>query len=702
MEKLKIKNLIIIGISLAGCMLCSAPQSYAQSTEDHAFRQALKHQVLQLRESRQAWQRVVNQPLLRVWRLSQSNRDDWRDMVNLPRHLVRAGLIRAEVLHAPDVRDLLIQELEDSGAVIESINVRGNWIQAAIEINDLPWIAVLPGIGSIGLAPLPEPSGTTSEAVELGNAHLWHDESYDGDGVTIAVIDSFADQNGEVDELQNTGDWPLDSQLETIRLAPGCNGGGFGSCSELGHGNAVLELIYDIAPGAYFLAYDGGRTYDSIIDAVDKGADIINMSIYRPNDTPGDGSAPPGSWAEAIEVANDAGTLVVISAGNTREGHWGGQFSGSGSWHQWGVEDWLNGRLTSAAGRCIANGESFSASMTWNDWSTVTHDYDLVLIREDGDGLEQHEVSSNLQDGQSGQRPYESISATAETENAHPDCGPGEAQYAWAILNVSASGDHNFRFWSSNLERRLHASSLTPPSDSPAAFTVGAIHEGSGFASYSSEGPILSPGGGAPTGNEHPKPDLVSYAGVTTSSLGTFFGTSASAPHVSGYAALLLQRHRWAYDYYSGTELAARLREIGQQGSNDMGPTGHDFRSGWGRLHFQPESQIDFLAQPSDTPPNESITPSVSVEILDPEGNRVLSGPTQFLDVEIGQDPSNGQATLYDTLPKPVIDGVGVLSELKIDYPGGDYTLVVSSSTISAESSPFDIIERIFSDRFED
>jgi putative cell wall-binding protein len=81
------------------------------------------------------------------------------------------------------------------------------------------------------------------------------------------------------------------------------------------------------------------------------------------------------------------------------------------------------------------------------------------------------------------------------------------------------------------IEHNVAARSLNDPAGSPIVLAAGAFHWNTGAVeSFSSRGPNI---------NGLVKPDLAAPDGVSSGSLGLFFGTSAAAPHTSGAAALL-------------------------------------------------------------------------------------------------------------------------------------------------------------------
>ena len=99
-------------------------------------------------------------------------------------------------------------------------------------------------------------------------------------------------------------------------------------------------------------------------------------------------------------------------------------------------------------------------------------------------------------------------------------------------------------------------------------------------------------------------------------------------------------------------------------------------------------SKLGFGTQPSSTGAGSPITPAVTVQILDANGN--LTSSTASVTVAIGTNPAGG--TLSGTLTKAAVNGVATFSNLSLDKPGTGYTLTAASTGLTgATSSPFNI-----------
>ena len=95
---------------------------------------------------------------------------------------------------------------------------------------------------------------------------------------------------------------------------------------------------------------------------------------------------------------------------------------------------------------------------------------------------------------------------------------------------------------------------------------------------------------------------------------------------------------------------------------------------------------LAFTQQPSDTVVSTTITPSVTVEVLD-SGNHVVPSATDAITLAIGTDPSSGSATLSGTTTVSAVAGVATFSDLSIDKVGYGYTLNATASGLTGDTS---------------
>ncbi|MDY6959508.1 MAG: NosD domain-containing protein, partial [Halobacteriota archaeon] len=253
---------------------------------------------------------------------------------------------------------------------------------------------------------------------------------------------------------------------------------------------------------------------------------------------------------------NASGILFVNSAGNQARRHYEGTFydSDTDGLHEF---DGSSDELLSLG--TISSGYTITLFLSWDDWVAVDQDYDLYLINS---SLGLVSASINSQTGSGGQSPIESISVLA----------PSTDSYYVVIDNYSSRGDADFELYSFDnnfAEYGVSSSSLLIPADAESVLSVGATYWGDdGLETFSSLGP---------TNDGRIKPDVCAPDGVTNSFYPSdFYGTSASAPHTAGAAALLLD----AEPSLSNTELKYYL----ESSAEDLDVAGKDNKTGSGRV----------------------------------------------------------------------------------------------------------------------
>lgn len=227
------------------------------------------------------------------------------------------------------------------------------YLEALVPLDRLESVASLGEIARIGLRIMGSPTaysqGATASSVDtlsaLGNAGEVPQalrDTLSGDDLTIAIIDLFGNvrrTEGAIDSLRDSGDWP---SVDQSVLTPSSNGE-FGFDDEK-HGNAVTEIVYDIAPDANYRLYDvsSNAFVNDWIAAIQDAANLdednqpmgapraqvitASLGITVPA-TPGDGTSGVGPFSglyDALAAAADNGVLVFNAAGNSAQQHWDG------------------------------------------------------------------------------------------------------------------------------------------------------------------------------------------------------------------------------------------------------------------------------------------------------------------------------------------------------------------------------------------
>jgi Calx-beta domain/Subtilase family/Bacterial pre-peptidase C-terminal domain/Viral BACON domain len=396
---------------------------------------------------------------------------------------------------------------------------------------------VSPSIGTVNS------EGDITHAADQARASF----NINGSGVKIGVIS---------DSVKGLAQSQASGNLPNVTVLAGRSGVD-GSEQDTGEGTAMLEIVYDLAPGAqlYFSTDKGGPSAmaQNILDLQAAGCNIIVDDVEYFDESPFQDAV----IARAVNTVTAAGVLYFSSAGNSgnlddsTSSVWEGDFVDGGSISS-------NGTIIGNAHRFASPNVIFNQAFTQNThaeqaflfWSdplaAANDDYDLYVVNSSGMIVRS---ANNTQSGT--QDPVE-----------HVVVGNGEY-----LLVVKFSGANRYLHLNVGRGTFTYATAGRTKGHSAAAdaFSVAAVKAGTSYPhaftggdrnpveTFSSDGPrriFFNPDGSAITpgnfsstgGTVRAKPDITAADGVSTSvpDFTTFFGTSAAAPHAAAIAALLL------------------------------------------------------------------------------------------------------------------------------------------------------------------
>jgi hypothetical protein len=485
------------------------------------------------------------------------------------------GVARTADLTVVDDEVHVIAEAADGSEAAESAiravggevqGSAGSLVEAQVPVGALARLGHAPAITLLRRPALFAAQSLTTEGLQASEASFLQTAGVLGSGVDIAIIDIGF---GGLSDAQSAGDLP--AGVDTQNLC--------GSAIDANpHGTAVAEIVHQMAPAAtlHLICVDSevdlttAETY-----AASHGVDVINHSVGWFNTSRGDGSGGSGSPDAAVAKARQDGILWVNAAGNEAMHHWSGTFqSNEGTEaNQFGPSD--DGNTIS-----VATGEQVCGTLKWDAWPVTSQDFDLYLVRSSDDAV----VAASVVD--------QSVGPAAPTEALCWTNPGGATSVGWAIVRYSATTTPRMDLFSLSLGSLQYAvadGSVVEPASSPQALAVGAscsLQAGVSPVAGTSE-PFSSRG---TTTDGRPKPDLVAPDAVSNPVYGAangctdgFTGTSASAAHVAGAAALLRQQlgaGTTAQDLTNGLESTALER----------GVVGFDGTFGAGALHLLPST----------------------------------------------------------------------------------------------------------------
>jgi len=600
--------------------------------------------------------RHIIQSLIPVSRLAQVSELPFVKFVRLPTYARRrTGSVDTEgdaILHAVNARQNL--GIDGTGVKVAAISdgLKGVFATGCTTCQGVAG-------GPISTGDLPNATGTRSS--ETINGVTYNILNSSSGGITGRSFDT------TYNDLEGT---PRDSSGNPTT----CGFAGAGA-----EGTALLEIIYDIAPGATLSFANFGDTdleFNTAVNALAAANDVVVDDIGFFGE-PYDGtSAISTNTSNALNSSTNQIRAYVTSVGNDSDIHYLGQYTDSGT--DGGSLTGITGHLhlfqassnpptadtlslgpqthneieLPVATPTLAGGEVV-VFLNWDDpFGSSTNEYDLYLVQHGTNTIVASSTPANCFGAGYPVDCFEYVNNTSQTlfdiviqnrNNAaiakhlnlyafSPEC----AQQALQTLNPT--GDP----YRAKVNFNTRSQSVAAESDAGGGvISVGAICSGSSAAlskdPYSCNDPnhdqaeFFSSLG--PTIDGRTKPDIAAIDGVSVTGAGSFenpfFGTSAAAPHVAGIAALTLQGAPCLLSSGSVASTPARtaLRNLLLSNADAVGsasPQNPDDTFGSGR--------INALTSAEATMPVFSGSPVVTISGNTPSGASITASQLGFSD----------------------------------------------------------------------
>jgi len=500
--------------------------------------------------------------------------------------------------YSTHIVDSLVADVTDRD---EDNHLAAGWV----DIQNLLAVAGLEGVRTIRevIPPVVNMGSVTTQGDAIHKtAYVRSTYGYNGTGMKIGII---SDGVNHIADSKATGDLP-----GTVHVLSDTNGGD--------EGTAMLEIVYDMVPGAELYFHDCGSNTIAFNSAI---AELKASGCTVICDDIGWLTEPffeDGIIARNVTALLSGNQIVYVSsAGNAATKHYQGDF------YSLGGTNWTDfSRGTNESYPSLYVNMPYDSSvriiLEWNDQFLHSgNDYDLVLY----DTLDYYtplSYSISVQNGTQDPLEFLYYHNTGDAKVVEIDVWKDKGVSKTLELYIYPSGASVF---TNNL---VASDSIFGHPAVPNVIAAAAVYQGTPttIEPFSSRGPVTI---SFPSPVSRQKPDISGIDGVAVTGVGDFsnpfYGTSAAAPHIAAIVAQVWGANK--------TLTPAQLRSALYNSAVDLGTAGKDTTFGYGRANASKMVDLLGLSQKISSNTSSKIgvyRPSTHQFYLDYNGNGVWNG----------------------------------------------------------------------------
>ncbi len=544
-----------------------------------------------------------------------------------------------------------------AGGKVELTSREMHVIQCQIPYDALERVAADSGVGRIRLPSyaVSRSGSVNSEGDTIHRANVVRTtNNVVGTGIKVGVI---GDGIAGIAASQASGDIPATYEAQSARAD--------GSISAGSEGLAMMELVYDLAPGAA-LAFSSANTSAEFVNAINILEGTFHCNIICDDlffyDEP---YFEDGAIGTRINQFVNAGGLFVASAGNGNDQNYyesdfvpitttvGGT---SMTVHNFGSPAPQTSHILRVL---VPGGSTLPVALQWNEpFGSSTSDYSLIFT------VSSTGATINFTSDSNTTNPYEFLAIT--------NTGTG-AGYGYFLVRKKTGTDRRIKLMSDFVpgyftDKFSTTGSVLGHSAVANVIACGALDKTTGnLEAFSAQGPAFLSSG------LRNKPDLCGVDNVTVTGNGgfgtTFGGTSAAAAHTAAVAALIWSANK--------NQTNAVVRNILQSTAVDVGAAGYDTATGFGRV-----DAVNALAMVSNT--------SMTTLMTTPNPSNFLQSVTMTATIA---GATSGTVTFFDGTKSlgsaPVASGQAVFNTSALSLGTHSITAVFSGTgTLGGSTSP--------------